>query len=90
MTPDTKDFFGTFDICSNLYSNLDTHYGIGPEREAFFNANAGLEFEGYCDFSKGIYDVELEFLYYTDKYYNRMWWNDTTVYADAPDVTVTQ
>ena len=76
--------FETFEICPYLRSNLATHYELGPERDAFFGANIGLEFEGFCDYSKGIYDATLEFLYYTNEDGDVMLWNDTTVYADAP------
>ena len=77
------DNYDTFNICPYLASNVNTNHELGPEREAFFAANIGLEFEGFCDYHKAIYNVTLELLYFTNNFNETMLWNENTTLADA-------
>ena len=80
LLKDTGNNFHTFEICPYLYKNLATHYEMGPEREAFFAANIGLEFEGFCDYSSAIYDIDMKLLYYTNFEEERLFMNETFTY----------
>ena len=61
-----------------------TQYGLSPERQAFYAANFGLEFEGFCDYSKAVHNITMELMFYTNDDGDVMIWNETTVFEDAP------
>ena len=92
FTSGTSNYVG-LDICSKL-TNLDRHWKLTPAQEALLSANLGLEFEGFCDYSKGIYRAEMVLISYKNEQDIEYQYIQNDTYTstndDFPDFDATQ
>ena len=76
--------FVEFTICDRI-TNLNRHWRLRPGQEALLSANVGLEFETFCDYSKGISTASMEVDVFTDLDENEFPYDrDTSTNADFP------